>query len=261
MKTTRKEVKQGMKAKRYEMKAKQRGKLKTRGYIEMKDSGSGAELYLYGDIVDDELTAAYFGGSCPQEIADFMNSLTPNEPLTIYFNSPGGDVFAGLAIYNILTRHAGKKTGQVDGMAASIASVILMGCDDRIVNTGAQIMVHNPWTYCCGNAEYLRDTADQLDQATESILDVYMTAAADGVERDQIKNLMDAETWMRGETAAKYFTLSMKDGATAAAADSDLFGDYKNLPAALKAQANKKAKDDQRAKDLLADLYLYGTAK
>ena len=198
-----------LKTKRYDMKGTRNGKVEARGYIDMKATDTGAELYLYGDIVDDELVAAYFGGTCPQAIADFVNGLNPNAPVTIYFNSPGGDVFAGLAIQNILKRHAGKKTGQVDGMAASIASVILMGCDEIVVNTGAQIMVHDPWTYVQGNARTLREVADQLDQAKESILDVYMTKTREGVSRDQVAGLMEAETWMRGEKAAEYFDLGV----------------------------------------------------
>lgn len=249
------------KNKRYEMRATECGKVKTRGYIDMKATATGAELYLYGDIVDDELIAAYFGGTCPQEIADFINALNPNAPLTIYFNSPGGDVFAGLAIYNVLKRHNGKKTGQVDGMAASIASVILMSCDEIVVNTGAQIMVHDPWTYIQGNSRDLRETADLLDTAKESLLDAYMGKAREGVSRDQVAGLMEAETWMRGDKAAEYFDLGVKEAPAAAAAVSDLFGSYKNLPDDLKKAEQKKKTDDELAKSLLDDLYLYGTGE
>lgn len=250
-----------MNKRRYEMKGTERGKVKLRGYIDMKATASGAELYLYGDIVDDALSAAYFGGTCPQEIADFIGGLNPNAPLTIYFNSPGGDVFAGLAIQNILKRHAGRKIGQVDGMAASIASAILMGCDEIVVNTGAQIMVHDPWTYAQGNARGLRETADQLDNAKESMLDVYMGKAREGVSREDMAELMAAETWMRGEKAAEYFNLETKDAPTAAAATSDLYGRYVNLPEDLKAAERKKKTDAERANALLSDLYLYGTAE
>lgn len=248
-----------LKTKRYDMKGTRNGKVEARGYIDMKATDTGAELYLYGDIVDDELVAAYFGGTCPQAIADFVNGLNPNAPVTIYFNSPGGDVFAGLAIQNILKRHAGKKTGQVDGMAASIASVILMACDEIVVNTGAQIMVHDPWTYVQGNARTLREVADQLDQAKESILDVYMTKTREGVSRDQVAGLMEAETWMRGEKAAEYFDLGVKDAPAAAAAVSVLFGSYKNLPDDLKQAETEKENRKKRAKALLDDLYQYGT--
>lgn len=248
-----------LKTKRYDMKGTRNGKVEARGYIDMKATDTGAELYLYGDIVDDELVAAYFGGTCPQAIADFVNGLNPNAPVTIYFNSPGGDVFAGLAIQNILKRHAGKKTGQVDGMAASIASAILMGCDEIVVNTGAQIMVHDPWTYVQGNARTLREVADQLDQAKESILDVYMTKTREGVSRDQVAGLMEAETWMRGEKAAEYFDLGVKDAPAAAAAVSVLFGSYKNLPDDLKQAETEKENRKKRAKALLDDLYQYGT--
>ena len=250
-----------LKTKRYDMKGTRNGKVEARGYIDMKATDTGAELYLYGDIVDDELVAAYFGGTCPQAIADFVNGLNPNAPMTIYFNSPGGDVFAGLAIQNILKRHAGRKTGQVDGMAASIASAILMGCDEVLVNTGAQIMVHDPWTYGCGNSRALRETADQLDEAKESMLDVYMTKAREGVTREQIDALLAAETWMRGEKAAEYFDLGLKEAPAVAAAASDLFGRYQNLPEDLKEAENKKKSDAELKKALLDDLYLYGTAE
>lgn len=250
-----------MRNKRYNLTAKRNGKTEARGYIDMKAQDTGAELYLYGDIVDDELTAAYFGGTCPQEIADFFNALNPTAPLTIYFNSPGGDVFAGLAIHSIIKRHTGRKTGQVDGMAASIASVILMSCDEIVVNTGAQIMVHDPWTYTAGNSRDLRDVADQLDNAKESMLDAYMAKAREGVSRETMADLLSAETWLRGEKAAEYFELGTKDAPAAAAAASALFGSYKNLPEELKAEESKKKTNAERAKALLDDLYLYGTAE
>lgn len=248
-----------MATKRYEMTATRRGQPRTFGHIDMKNSAGTAELYFYGDIVDDELVAAYWGGSCPQEIADFVNGLDPNQPVTIYFNSGGGDVFAGLAIYNILTRHQGQKNGVVDGLCASIASVILMACDSRKIGTGAQLMVHDPWTWTEGNAAQLRSTADNLDQAAESILDVYMTAAADGVTRDQIADLMHNETWLRGEKAAEFFRVDTVDSPAVAAAASALFGSYKHLPAALTAEERAKEKQNQLRDELLGDLCLYGT--
>ncbi|MGN0998137.1 MAG: head maturation protease, ClpP-related [Faecousia sp.] len=248
-----------LKTKRYDMKATRNGKTEAHGYIDMKAQDTGAELYLYGDIVDDDLTAAYFGGTCPQAIADFVNGLNPNTPMTIYFNSGGGDVFAGLAIHSILKRHTGKKIGQVDGMAASIASTILMSCDEIVVNTGAQIMVHDPWTCAQGNSRDLRKTADLLDTAKESMLDVYMGKAREGVTRDQVAGLLAAETWMRGEKAAEYFDLGTKDAPAAAAAASTVFGSYKNLPDDLKKAETEKENHQKRADALLNDLYLYGT--
>lgn len=250
-----------MRNKRYNMTAKRNGKTEACGYIDMKAQGTGAELYLYGDIVDDELTAAYFGGTCPQEIADFFAGLNPTTPLTIYFNSPGGDVFAGLAIHSIIKRHNGRKTGQVDGMAASIASVILMSCDEIVVNTGAQVMVHDPWTCAAGNSRDLRAVADDLDNAKESLLDVYMGKTRDGVTRETVADLMSAETWLRGEQAAKYFVLDTKEAPAVAAAASTMFGSYKNLPEELKAERDKKENDAELAKALLDDLYLYGTVE
>ena len=246
------------KNKRYTMKTSEKGKDKPHGYIELKGSAESADLYIYGDICDDELTAYWHGGSCPQDIADFIAELDQNEQVNVYINSPGGDVFAGLAICNILSRHKGKKIAQVDGMAASMASVIFAACDERQINTGAQLMIHNPWTYTCGDAGQLRETADLLDEAKESCLEFYMKAVKEGVTKDQLSDLMDAETWMRGEKAAEYFDVKTNEGAAAAAmVKSDLFGRYKNLPEDLKHPEEKE--DSRRADALLADLYLYGT--
>lgn len=122
-------------------------------------------------------------------------------------------------------------------------------------------MVHDPWTYTAGNSRDLRDVADQLDNAKESMLDVYMGKAREGVTREQVADLLSAETWLRGEKAAEYFELGTKEAPAAAAAASDLFGSYKNLPEELKAEEARKKTDAERAKALLDDLYLYGTVE
>ena len=131
---------------------------------------------------------------CPQDIADFLNQLDGYEDIDIYFNSGGGDVFAGLAIYNQLKRYDGHKVGYVDGMAASIASVIMFACDELHFATGAQAMIHKPLCMAYGNADDFKAVIKQLNLCEDSILDVYMEHVQEGVTRDKIQSLMSNET-------------------------------------------------------------------
>ena len=104
------------------------GQINKVGYLDLKEDEEKqrCSLYFYGDIVSATWQSQWYEeDKCPQDIADFLHEIDNYEDIDIYFNSGGGDVFAGLAIYNQLRRHEGHKTGYVDGMAASIASVIM----------------------------------------------------------------------------------------------------------------------------------------
>ena len=109
-------------------KNKRSGKIENVGYLDLEqdEEQSRCSLYFYGDIVSATWESMWYEEDrCPQDITDFLNQLDGYEDIDIYFNSGGGDVFAGLAIYNQLKRYDGHKVGYVDGMAASIASVIM----------------------------------------------------------------------------------------------------------------------------------------
>ena len=125
-------------------KNKRSGKIENVGYLDLEqdEEQSRCSLYFYGDIVSATWESMWYEEDrCPQDIADFLNQLDGYEDIDIYFNSGGGDVFAGLAIYNQLKRYDGHKVGYVDGMAASIASVIMFACDELHFATGAQAMI------------------------------------------------------------------------------------------------------------------------
>lgn len=218
-----------------------RGDGKPAGRLEMRAAVSGkpASLAFYGDIVSAEWDAWDDTDKCPQAIADFMQGLDPAEPLDVYFNSGGGDVWAGIAIHSILKRHTGHKQGFVDGLAASIASVILMACDDITVNTGAQIMVHKPWCWTAGNSDELLDMAGKLENAEAGMLDIYMTRAQDGVTRETLAGLLKAETWMTGEQAQEYFTVAVEDAPAAAASASGYYPQYRNMPKGIRVAENE----------------------
>lgn len=165
----------------------------------VKNSDSAAELILYGDISEmswwgDEIT--------PKQFSDDLAALDAVTELSVRINSGGGDVFAGLAIHSMLKRHSANVTVYIDGLAASIASIIAMAGDKIIMPTGSMMMIHNPWTSAWGaDANDLRQLADVLDKIRDSLVDVYV--AKSGMTKDDIIPLLDAETWMSAEEAVE----------------------------------------------------------
>ena len=154
------------------------------------------ELMLYGDIASstwwgDEIT--------PKDFKADLDSLGDIQTLNIYINSDGGDVFAGQAIYSMLKRHSATKNVYIDGLAASIASLIAMAGDKIIMPANSMIMVHNPWTAAMGNSNDFRKLADDMDKIRESMLAVY--EAKTGMKQEDIIPLLDLETWMTAQDA------------------------------------------------------------
>lgn len=254
------------------------GKMEKVGYLDFaqEEEDGRCSLYFYGDIVSATWQSMWYEEDrCPQDIADFLNQLDGYEEIDIYFNSGGGDVFAGLAIYNQLRRYGGKKVGYVDGMAASIASVIMFACDELHFATGAQAMIHKPLCVTIGNADDHRESIKQLNLCEDSILDIYEQHTKDGVTRDKLKSLMAAETWFNGEKLAEYFDVEVEERAAVSACTSDFFDRYANTPKHIW-EADRSGTDDivdavivemqnresQRIEaekqEILADLDLYG---
>ena len=126
-------------------------------------------------------------------------------------NKYGGDVFAGNAIYNMLKRHKAHKTVYVDGLAASIASVIVMAGDEIIMPANSYLMIHKAWTYAMGNANDLRETADRLENIEQTIVDTYMENVAENITEDDIKQKMSDETWLSAKDAAELFPRIQED--------------------------------------------------
>lgn len=189
-----------------------------------------ADLYFYGEIVSDWWGAWDDLDQYPEAIRDFLTE-HEGKDLNIYINSGGGSVFAGLAIYNMLLRHKGKKTVYVDGIAASIASVIALAGDEIIVPSNAFMMIHKPWNSCCGNADDFRKMAEDLDAVETGIINVYKSHLAEGADIEAVKELVAAETWLNGEEAAKYFNITVSEAKTyAAQIAGDVMKQYQNTP-------------------------------
>lgn len=122
-------------------------------------------------------------------------------PVTVNVNSPGGDLFEGLAIYNLLREHDGEVTVKVLGVAASAASIIAMAGDTVQIARAGFLMIHNTWVMAVGNRNDLREYADTLEPFDKAMADIY--AARTGEDAKRMAKLMDAETWIGGSAAVE----------------------------------------------------------
>lgn len=121
--------------------------------------------------------------------------------VTVSINSPGGDMFEGLAIYNILREYKGRVTVKVLGLAASAASVIAMAADELQIARSGFLMIHNAWTVAAGNRHQFREVAEMMEPFDASMADIY--AARTGGDIEAMQQLMDAETWIGGSAAVE----------------------------------------------------------
>lgn len=121
--------------------------------------------------------------------------------VTVNINSPGGDMFEGLAIYNILREYDGHVTVKVLGLAASAASIIAMAGDEIKVARSGFLMIHNGWTIAAGNRHQFREVADMMEPFDAAMADIY--AARTGGELKAMQKLMDAESWIGGSAAVE----------------------------------------------------------
>ena len=200
-----------------------------------------ADLYFYGDIVSDWWGAWQNEDQYPDAIKNFL-SQAEGKDLNIYVNSGGGSVFAGMAIYNMIKRHGEKNKVKVyvDGLAGSIASVIAFaGTEPPEIPSNAFLMIHKPWGAISGNADEMRKMADDLDKIQTGIMNVYEDHLAEGVTIEQVEALVNAETWLDGKEAAKYFNIAQTDAVDYVAAVGDYLSHTGELPEKFKSHQKK----------------------
>ncbi|MCK0531458.1 ClpP-like prohead protease/major capsid protein fusion protein [Sphingobium agri] len=154
-----------------------------------------------------------------------------DDDLVVRINSPGGYVMEGLAIFNALVgaKAAGRKVSvHIDGLAASMASVIAMAGDEIIMADNALMMIHNPWDVAVGDARELRAAADKLDVIRDQLVRIY--SGQTGLSADELVPMLDAETWLTSEQALEQkFITSVSEASSAAACDVAAFG-FKHVP-------------------------------
>ena len=167
-------------------------------YFSMQKADNEATINIYGDIS----SSWWSDGVKAKSLVEQLDELTDVSKLNVYINSYGGEVAEGLAIYNALRRHKAKVVTHCDGFACSIASVIFMAGDERIMSDSSLLMIHNAWTWAEGNAEELRKQADDLEKITAASVTAYKTHST--LSEEEIKALMDAETWITPEEALEY---------------------------------------------------------
>ncbi|WP_276641317.1 head maturation protease, ClpP-related [Siccibacter turicensis] len=158
--------------------------------------------------VFDVIGADYWGeGVTASRIAGALRSMNGAD-VTVNINSPGGDMFEGLAIYNLLREYKGKVTVKVLGLAASAASIIAMAGDDIQIGRGAFLMIHNCWVYAMGNRHDLAQIAADMEPFDKAMGDIY--SARTGLGVDEVAAMMDGETYIGGSDAvAKGFADSL----------------------------------------------------
>lgn len=168
-----------------------------KGYS-MKAAGAAtAEILIYEDVGE-----SWFGGVSAKQFAVDLKALGKVSTINLRINSFGGDVFDGLAIYRQLVDHPATVVAHIDGIAASIASVIAMaGSEIRIAEAG-EIMIHDAWGVAIGPAADLRAMADRLQAVSSSIADVY--CARTGQSKDQVQSWMAAETTFQSADCINY---------------------------------------------------------
>ena len=170
-------------------------------WVRNEDTGA-SELIFNGPISED----TWFGDEITP--AMFRNELSKvSGDLTVWLNSPGGDVFAASQIYTMLRSHKGKVTVKIDGIAASAASVVAMAGDETLIAPTGMLMIHNPSTVAFGNKEAMQKAIELLDEVKESIINAYEEKS--GLSRSKIARMMDEETWLNAKKAQ---SLGLVDG-------------------------------------------------
>lgn len=217
-------------------------------------SASQAEILIY-----DPIGANWFGdGFTAKQFVHDLAALGDVRDIMVRINSPGGEVFDGFAIYNALKNHPAQVHVQIDGLAASIASVIAMAGDLVTMGTGTMLMIHDPWSLAMGDADTMRERADMLDQVKEGILDAY--ASRTHMDRAELAALMAAETWLTVDDAIAQGFADERIAAAEPAAEPDSTGQarwqlamakYQNKPQSFNTPQNPAGSTRSAAADAL----------
>jgi ATP-dependent Clp protease protease subunit len=187
-----------------------------------------AELFIYDDIG----FSLFSDGVTAKAVADTLKDMKSVKNLTVRINSYGGDVFEGLAIKSQLASSGKHITMKIDGIAASIASVIAMAGNEIHLADGGFIMIHDAWTGAVGNAEDLRKQADTLDKVSGEIAGIYAKRTKSG--EDEMRKLMKEETWLTaGVALEKGFITAIGEPMNMAAKIDPTKFKYRNIPQAL----------------------------
>ena len=186
-----------------------------------------AEISIYDEI-------GFWGVSAASFAQDLKNCGNNLKQINLHIHSPGGDVFDGIAIYNLLKNHPANVTVHIDGLAASMASVIAMAGNEVIMPENAMMMIHKPWGIQGGDAEDMRKYADLLDKVENTLIPAY--ASKTGKTPEELAEMLSAETWLNGkECVEQGFADKLAEPLVAMASiKSRKLEDFENMPKAMK---------------------------
>lgn len=214
----------------------------TRRWFSMKAAEGVAEVSIFDEI-----------GGWGVRVADFkkeFDAIKDSKSITLYLNSPGGDVFDGMAIYNIIAGVKDKVTVKVLGLAASIASVLALAGKKLVMGAGTYLMIHDPWAIGIGTAADMRKTAELLDSIGANMADLY--TARSGYERDEVVKLMAEETWLDAAAAHEAGFADEVDESVAVAAMAGDPAKFRHAPQAVAEHMTQKPIPPATARDFEA---------
>lgn len=216
-----------------------------KNWYDIKNQADKVLIYFYGDICMDEWGKWTNDDKCPSDIVEAL-AAAGGKPLIVRINSGGGSVFGGQAIYNVLKTYQGKKTVYVDGVAASIASLIMLCGDEINIPENATVMLHEPWSWGWGTAKEMEAVAASLRVCWDTILAVYSDHLNDGQTIEDLRAQIEArgEYWMDGKKAAEIFRLNGTPAVKAAACMGGMLDRWQKTPEGIpRARAEPEGKD------------------
>ncbi|PTG20286.1 head maturation protease, ClpP-related [Staphylococcus chromogenes] len=224
-----------------------------------KINDSVGEIDIYGEIIDESWRMSDTETSAPS-FKDALKELKDVKQITVNINSGGGDVFSGVAIHNMLKSHKAHVTVKIDGLAASIASVIAMAGDKVIIPRNAMLMIHNAWTFAVGNASDLRKQAEDLEKINSVVINSYLDKNPE-IDEDKLRSLMDEETWLTAQEAKDFGLVDEIAEPKKAAANitKSQIERYDNVPSKFKNEEStvetpKETKQEVTADDVMSAL-------
>jgi len=207
--------------------------------IQSQASTDFVDVYLFDEIGLYGVTAQGF----INDIKDYKN-----QPINLHINCVGGDVFEGMAIYNVLKKRTQKTTVYIEGIAASMGSIIALAGDEVIMSENSLYMIHNAWGGTMGEANEMRRYADILEKLSNESADIYVKKT--GLSLEEVKEMMDEETWLNAEEALEFGFIDTISDAVKVAAKIDV-SKFKNITSdKVKQTLNTNLKKSKMTEDL-----------
>jgi len=215
-------------------------------WYEINNKAEKAEIWIYEFIGKDYWTGE---GLTAKDFQEDLSKIKSSQ-IDLHINSPGGDVFDGNTIYNLLKQHPANVTTYIDGLAASIASVIALAGDKVLMAENALFMVHQPWAFTVGNEEDHEKQIEILRQVGGSLAKTYMSKT--NKTEDEIKEMMKSETWLSSDQAieagfADEISGQIDIAACAKFVPKMVKSGFKNIPETIRPKQTPNVKDAERA--------------